>query len=93
LEATKRHLAEPPNVAPFDLCKPTMLWMDASLLQGMGYALEQEGRLIQASSHSLLDAETCHAVVKLEATEVACVIKACCHYLLGCPNFVVKTNH
>jgi hypothetical protein len=24
---------------------------------------------------------------------VAWAIKACCHYLLGCPNFVVKTDH
>jgi hypothetical protein len=92
-EATKRRLAEPLNVAPFDLCKPTVLWTDASLLHGMGYALEQEGRLIQAGSCSLLDAETRYAVVELEATAVAWAIKACRHYLLGCPNFVVKTDH
>jgi hypothetical protein len=92
-KATKRRLAEPLNIAPFNLCKPTVLWTDASSLHGMGYALEQEGRLIQAGSRSLLDAETRYAVVKLEATAVAWAIKACRHYLLGCPNFVVKTDH
>ena len=92
-EAAKRRLAEPLNVAPFDLGKPTTLWTDASTLHGMGYALEQEGRLIQAGSRSLLDAETRYAVVELEATAVAWSIKACRHYLLGCPSFVVKTDH
>jgi hypothetical protein len=92
-EVTNWRLAEPLNVAPFDLCKPTVLWTDPSSLHGMGYALEQEGRLIQAGSHSLLGAETRYAVVELEAMAVAWAIKACCHYLLGCPNFVVKTNH
>jgi hypothetical protein len=59
----------------------------------MGYALEQKGRLIQAGSCSLLNAETRYAVVELEATAVAWAIKACCHYLLGCPSFIVKTDH
>jgi transposase InsO family protein len=92
-EATKRRLAEPLNVAPFDLRKPTELWTDASSLHGLGYALVQEGRLIQAGSRSLLDAETRYAVVELEATAVAWAIKACRHYLIGCPSFVVKTDH
>jgi hypothetical protein len=92
-EATKRRLAEPLNVAPFDLRKPIELWTDASSLHGLGYALVQEGRLIQAGSRSLLDAETRYAVVELEATAVAWAIKACRHYLVGCPSFVVKTDH
>jgi hypothetical protein len=49
--------------------------------------------LIQAGSRSLLDAETRYAVVELEATAVAWAIKACRHYLVGCPSFVVKTDH
>jgi hypothetical protein len=89
-EATKRRLAEPLNVAPFDLRKPTMLWTDASSLHGMGYTLEQEGRLIQAGSRSLIDAETRHAVVDLEATAVAWAIKACRHYLLRCPTLLSR---
>jgi hypothetical protein len=92
-EATKRRLAEPLNVAPFDLRRPTELWTDASSLHGLGYALVQEGRLIQAGSRSLLDAESRYAVVELEATAVAWAIKACRHYLVGCPSFVVKTDH
>jgi transposase InsO family protein len=92
-EATKRRLAEPLNVAPFDLRKPIELWTDASSLHGLGYALIQEGRLIQAGSRSLLDAESRYAVVELEATAVAWAIKACRHYLVGCPSFVVKTDH
>jgi hypothetical protein len=82
-KATKRCLAEPVNITPFDLCKPTVLCTDASSLHGMGYALEQEKRLIQAGSRSLLNAETRYAVVKVEATVVAWAIKACHHYLLA----------
>jgi len=80
-------------VVPFNCTKSTTLWTDASSLHGMGYALVQEGRLIQAGSRSLIDAETRYAVVELEATAVAWSIKACRHYLLGCPHFIVKTDH
>jgi hypothetical protein len=66
---------------------------DASSIHGLGFALMQDGFLIQAGSRSLIDAETRYAVVELEATAVAWAVKQCRHYLLGCRSFKVWTDH
>jgi hypothetical protein len=89
----KELLTSPACVQPYQTGRPTTLVTDASSLNGMGYVLLQDKHLIQAGSRSLNDAETRYAVIELEATAVAWAIKQCRHYLLGCPSFLVQTDH
>jgi DNA-binding protein Fis len=80
-------------VVPFTSDRPTCLYTDASCLNGLGFVLMQEGRVIQAGSRSLIDAETRYAVIELEATAIAWAVNNCRHYLIGCPTFTVYTDH
>jgi transposase InsO family protein len=89
----KELLSSEACVRPFQTNRLAELITDASSIHGLGFALMQDGFLIQAGSRSLIDAETRYAVVELEATAVAWAIKQCRHYLLGCRNFKVWTDH
>jgi hypothetical protein len=89
----KELLSSEACVRPFQTNRLAELITDASSIHGLGFALLQDGFLIQAGSRSLIDAETRYAVVELEATAVAWAIKQCRHYLLGCRNFKVWTDH
>jgi transposase InsO family protein len=92
-DKTKELLSGELSVVPFSSNRSTTLFTDASCINGMGYVLMQEGKLIQAGSRSLIDAETRYSVIELEATALAWSILACKHYLLGCPTFTVMTDH
>jgi hypothetical protein len=83
----------PACVRPFQTDRPTTLVTDASSVNSMGYVLLQDNYLIQAGSRSLSNAEIRYAVIELEATAVAWAVKQCCHYLLGCPSFLMQTDH
>jgi hypothetical protein len=89
----KELLSSEACVRPFQTDRLAELVTDASSIHGLGFALMQDGFLIQAGSRSLIDAETRYAVVELEATAVAWAVKQCRHYLLGCRNFKVWTDH
>jgi hypothetical protein len=89
----KELLSSEACVRPFQTNRLAELITDASSIHGLGFALMQDGFLIQAGSRSLIDAETRYAVVELEATAVAWAVKQCRHYLLGCRNFKVWTDH
>jgi hypothetical protein len=89
----KELLSSEACVRPFQTNRLAELITDASSIHGLGFALMQDGFLIQAGSRSLIDAETRYAVVELEATAVAWAIKQCRHYLLGCRSFKVWTDH
>jgi transposase InsO family protein len=92
-QEVKRSLTSDLCVAPYDVNKPAVLFTDASSVHGLGYALMQENRLVMAGSRSLIDAETRYSVMEIEATAIAWAIKACRHYLVGNPGFVVRTDH
>lgn len=94
---TKRALVSPSVLAQFGVNSPTTLQFDASLKNGMGYALLQlqEGRwrLIQNGSIFLTDAGTRYAVIKLELAAVSWSMRKCQLYLNGLPTFTLAVDH
>ena len=82
----------------FDPSLKTELLTDASRLKGLGYALIQRDdndqvRLIQCGSRSLIPAETRYAVVELECLAIQWAVQKCRHFLKGMSTFRVITDH
>ena len=94
----KELLTSPLLVKFFDTSLPTTLLTDASKLNGLGYALIQHspiGRihLIQAGSRSLAPAERNYAPIEQECLGAVWAIDKCSHFLKGCPEFKLVTDH
>lgn len=98
LDFVKNILTSPLLVQFFDPALPTTLLTDASKLHGLGFALIQhdtEGkiRLIQAGSRSLVPAERNYAPIEQECLGAVWAMEKCRHFLYGCPNFKLVTDH
>ena len=86
-------------VKPFDPNMKTILITDASRI-GLGYLLCQtpksgpeELRLVRCGSRSLVPAEKNYAPTELEALGIFFAVIHCKHYLEGCPDVEVRTDH
>ena len=92
----KSVLTSSPVLSFFQPGLPLRLETDASVKNGLGYALWQlqtgHWRLIQCGSRFLSDAETRYAVIELECLAVAWAAHKCSLYLLG-TSFEVITDH
>ena len=96
--AVKRALVSAPVLAPFDVTRETMLQVDASVRNGMGYVLLQKHgeiwKLIDANSRWCTDTESCYSVTELELAAVEWAIRKCKLYLLGLPRpFNLVVDH
>ena len=94
----KALLTSPLLVRYFDPTLPVSLLTDATKLYGIGYALVQHDndgklRLIQAGSRSLTPAEKNYAPIETECLAIAWAMKKARHFLFGCPEFKVITDH
>ena len=94
----KKLLTSDMVVSFFDHKLPTSLLTDASKLHGIGYVLLQHAtdgklRLIQAGSRSLTPAEGNYAPIESECLAAVWAIKKCKHFLAGCPEFTLITDH
>ena len=96
--AVKSALVSAPVLAPFDVTRETMLQVDASVRNGMGYVLLQKHgeiwKLIDANSRWCSDAESRYSVTELELAAVEWAIRKCKLYLLGLPRpFQLVVDH
>ena len=95
--AVKLALTQPPVLAHFDPALETQLQVDASLKNGMGYALLQRHgdhwKLIDANSRWCFDTESRYAIVELELAAVEWAMRKCQLYLLGLPSFSLVVDH
>ena len=79
----------------------TFLVMDASCLNGLGFALiqsrnvpTQPERLIQCGSHCLMPCKKNYATIELECLAMAWALKKCDYFFLHGMNFFsIITNH
>ena len=92
----KSALVSPPVLAHFQLGQPLRLETDASVLNGLGYALwQQQGEqwcLLECGSRFLSDAESRYAVIELECLAVVWAVKKCSLFLQG-SHFDIVTDH
>ncbi|XP_065190896.1 uncharacterized protein K02A2.6-like [Sycon ciliatum] len=96
-QAVKAILTESPVLAFFQPGKPLRLETDASVKNGLGFALwqqhdDQQWHLIQCGSRFLSDAETRYAVIELECLAVVWAVHKCRLYLSGA-QFSLITDH
>ena len=88
--AVKRALVSAPILAPFDVTRETMLQVDASVRNGMGYVLLQKHdaiwKMIDTNSRWCSDTESRYSVTELELAAVEWAIRKCKLYLLGLPH-------
>ena len=96
--AVKRALVSAPILAPFDMTRETMLQVDASVRNGMGYVLLQKHgdiwKLVDANSRWCSDTESRYSVTELELAAVEWAIRKCKLYLLGLPRpFSLVVDH
>ena len=96
--AVKRALMSPPILAPFEVSRETMLQVDASIRNGMGYVLLQKHggvwKLIEANSRWCTDAESRYSVTELELAAVEWAIRKCRLFFLGLPQpFTLVVDH
>jgi hypothetical protein len=96
-EDVKRALLAPPILAHFDPERETVIQVDASRKNGMGYALLQRHgemwKLIDANSRWCTDTESRYAIVELELAAVEWAIRKCKLYLLGLQQFTLMVDH
>jgi transposase InsO family protein len=97
-QATKNALLNPPVLATYDPCRPTMLQTDASRTKGLGYILLQQDKqnqwkLIDANSRFISDTEARYAMVELELLGVKWAMKKCHNYLFGLKHFDLIVDH
>ena len=94
--ALKCALSESPVLSFFQFGMPLRLETDASVKNGLGFALwqqqDQQWHLIQCGSRFLSDAETRYAVIELECLAVVWAVRKCHLYLAGA-SFDVVTDH
>ena len=86
------------KVTFFDSKKKSILLCDASKLFGIGHALcqqEEDGklRLIQCASRSLTPTENNYSVTELEMLAIVYAFQKNDHFLRGCTNLEVWTDH
>ena len=98
LNAVKRALVSAPILTPFDISRETMLQVDASVRNGMGYVLLQRHdstwRLIGANSRWCSDTESRYPVPELELAAVEWAARKCRLFLLGLPKpFTLVVDH
>jgi len=96
--AIKKLLTSSMLVKFYDPALPTSILTDASSVNGIGFVLiqhEEDGktRLIQAGSRSLTDTEKRYAPIEQECLGAVWGIERCRHFLYGCPNFRLVTDH
>ena len=94
--AVKDALSKSPVLAFFQYGQPLRLETDASLKNGLGFALWQQQddkwHLLQCGSRFLSDAETRYAVIELECLAVAWAVRKC-HLFLAGTSFELVTDH
>ena len=87
------------RVTYFDTTKKTIIVCDASKLFGVGHALCQQDapgeklRLIQCASRTLKPAENNYAITELEMLAIVYSFRKSDHFLRGCTNVEVWTDH
>eukprot|EP00117_Sycon_ciliatum_P026244 scpid18053/ scgid21591/ Retrovirus-related Pol polyprotein from transposon opus; Protease; Reverse transcriptase; Endonuclease len=95
-DATKAELVSPSVLSFFQHGNALRLETDASVLNGLGYALWQlqddKWRLLQCGSRFLSDAETRYAVIELELLAAVWAVHKCSLFLSGAP-FELCTDH
>ena len=94
----RKLLCSPPYLAFYDPSLPTSLHVDASLLNGLGFLLKQQGedgvwRIVQAGSRFLSAAERRYAMIELECLAAAWAMYKCRQFLEGLPSFNLITDH
>ena len=96
-EKVKELLTSEMVVTHFDPSLPVTVLMDASRLQGLGYALGHyiNGRfkLVSCGSKSLTPTQQRYATIELECLAVYFAIDKCSFYLKGGTHFTVATDH
>jgi hypothetical protein len=90
-EEVKKMMAKEVTLAYFDVNKPSVLAIDASL-KGVGAALTQEGRVIAFASKSLTETEQRYANIEREMLAVVLACEKFHMYVYGKP-FVVESDH
>lgn len=85
-------------MAFYDAGLPTDLRVDASLLNGLGFVLKQQGddgiwKTVQAGSRFLSSAESRYAMIELECLAAAWAMYKCRQFLEGLPSFILTTDH
>ncbi|XP_065190755.1 uncharacterized protein LOC135821686 [Sycon ciliatum] len=95
-DATKAELVSPSVLSFFQHGNALRLETDASVLNGLGYALWQlqddKWRLLQCGSRFLSDAETRYAVIELELLAAVWAVHKCSLFLSGAL-FELCTDH
>ncbi len=96
--AVKAALVSTPVLAQFDPSLETVLQTDASLKNGLGFALLQkhgdQWKLVECGSRFVTDTESRYAVVELELRAVEWAMRDKCRlYLLGLPMFSLIVDH
>ena len=91
-------LAIVPDLSFYEPGRPTALYTDASLLNGLGFILKQRGpngnwNMVQAGSRFLRPAETRYAMIELECLAASWAMKQCRQFLEGLPTFELITDH
>lgn len=96
-EAVKEALVAPPVLAHFDPGRETVIQVDASRKNGMGYVLLQRHgdawKLTDTNSRWCRDTESRYAIVELELAVVEWAIRKCRLYLSGLPTFTLMVDH
>ncbi len=92
----KTALLSPFFLAQFDPSRETVIQVDASLKNGMGYALlkkhDDHWKLIDANSRWCTLTESRNVIVKLDTAEAEWPIRKSKLYLLGLPSFTLMTS-
>ena len=95
--AVKLALVFPAVVVQFDQLRDTIIQVDTSRKNGIGYALLQRHddgrRLVDANSRWCSDVESRYAIVELELVAVEWAIRKCQFFLSGLPNFTLMVDH
>lgn len=95
-KAARTELAVMPELAFYDPNRPTTLFTDASLVNGLGFILKQcatAWQMVQAGSRFLRPAETRYAMIELECLAASWAMKQCQQFLEGLQTFELVTDH
>ena len=98
-EAVKEQLKEPSVLSPFAMNRKTLLYTDASRLQGLGFILIQEDEvtgekfLISCGSTRLTKSQRGYSTTELEMAAVVYAVKKVRFWIRGAPKVMVMTDH
>ena len=96
--AVKAALVSPPTLCYYDMSKPLRLHTDGSLLNGLGFVLQQKHddghwHILQAGSRFLTPTESRYAAIELELLAVVWAVTKCHLFLGGVEHFDIVTDH